>query len=54
MSRKHFNDYSVGDGVLEPELWLLNNLYEKVETLKYSGSCLTNQNSTREEIKYRL
>jgi len=30
------------------------NFYEKVETFKYSGSLLTNQNSIQEEIKCRL
>ena len=28
-----------------------SNSYEKVETFKYLGSLLTNQNSTQEEIK---
>ena len=31
-----------------------SNSYEKVKTLKYLGSLLTNQNSTPEEIKCRL
>ena len=31
-----------------------SNSYEKVETFKYLGSLLTNQNSIREEIKCRL
>ena len=30
------------------------NSYEKVETFKYLGSLLTNQNSMQEEIKCRL
>ena len=30
------------------------NSYEKVETFKYLGSLLTNQNSIQEEIKCRL
>ena len=29
-----------------------SNSYEKVETFKYLGSLLTNQNSIQEEIKY--
>ena len=31
-----------------------SNSYEKVKTFKYLGSLLTNQNSIREEIKFRL
>ena len=31
-----------------------SNSYEKVETFKYLGSLLTNQNSIQEEIKCRL
>jgi hypothetical protein len=31
-----------------------SNSYEKVETFKYLGSVLTNQNSIQEEIKCRL
>ena len=31
-----------------------SNSYEKVETFKYLGSLLTNQNSIQEEIKRRL
>ena len=31
-----------------------SNSYEKVETFKYLGSLLTNQNSIHEEIKYTL
>ena len=31
-----------------------SNSYEKVETFKYLGSFLTNQNSIQEEIKCRL
>ena len=31
-----------------------SNFYEKVETFKYLGSLLTNQNSIQEEIKCRL
>ena len=31
-----------------------SNSYEKLETFKYLGSLLTNQNSIQEEIKCRL
>ena len=31
-----------------------NNSYERVNTFKYLGSLLTNQNSIQEEIKCRL
>ena len=31
-----------------------SNAYEKVETFKYLGSLLTNQNSIQEEIKCRF
>ena len=31
-----------------------SNSYEKVETFKYLGSLMTNQNSIQEEIKCRL
>ena len=31
-----------------------SNSYEKVKTIKYLGSLLTNQNYIQEEIKYRL
>ena len=31
-----------------------SNSYEKVETFKYLGSLLTNENSIQEEIKCRL
>ena len=31
-----------------------NNTFERVETFKYLGTTLTNQNSIQEEIKIRL
>ena len=33
---------------------MIANAYEKVKTLKYSGSLLKNQNCIQEEIKFRL
>ena len=33
---------------------IVSNSYEKVKSLKYLGSLVTNQNSIQEEIKYRL
>ena len=31
-----------------------SNSYEKVKTFQYLGSLLTNQNSTHDEIRYRI
>jgi hypothetical protein len=40
--------------ITNSHIGIRNNSYEKVETFKYLGSLVTNQNSIQEEIKCRL